>query len=241
MFTFEKYITTSNFFVCQQGIGFVKNHPEISVCLVAFDKSYYRDTLFTHFSLPFPNMLESAVTKRKAEYLAGRYAAGLLLKKVGCNGAVVTGTDRAPIWPTGWQGSISHTDTWAVAILTQYCSGIRLGVDIETFRPELIREIATNFTTDDERDVLIASGIPFETTLLIYFSAKESLFKALYPLVHHKFDFETAKLCELDSYNQSFTMKLTRQLASSLRTGYRITGHYMISQDGVTTMIVALV
>ncbi|EJV7098500.1 TPA: 4'-phosphopantetheinyl transferase [Escherichia coli] len=241
MFTFEQYITASNFFVCQQGIGFVKNHPEISVCLVVFDKSYYRDTLFTQFSLPFPNILESAVTKRRAEYLAGRYAAGQLLKKVGCNGAVATGTDRAPIWPTGWQGSISHTDTWAIAILTQYYPNISLGVDIETFRPELIREISTSFATDDELDVLTASDIPFETTLLIYFSAKESLFKALYPLVHHKFDFETSKLCEIDSYNQSFTMELTKKLASNLCTGYRITGHYMISQDSVTTMIVALV
>lgn len=240
MFTFEQYITASNF-ICQQGIGFAKNYPEIRVCLVAFDKSCYSDTLFTQFALPFPDMLKSAVAKRRAEYLAGRYAARQLLQEVGYNGVVATGADRAPVWPIGWRGSISHTETWAIAILTPHHSSINLGVDIETFRPDIIREIATNFTTDDERDVLTISSLPFETTLLMAFSAKESLFKALYPLVHHIFDFEVAKLCELDSHNQRVTLELTRQLAPSLPTGYRTTGHYMIGQDGVTTMTVVSV
>lgn len=238
MLTFEQYITASGF-ISQQSTGFVSCHPEVSVCRVGFDKSCYSDELFTHMSLPFPDILKSAVLKRRAEYLAGRYAARQLLQEVGCNGVVATGSDRAPIWPTGWRGSISHTETWAIAILAPYNFSIGLGVDIETFRPEIMREITTAFTTPDERDVLGASRLPFETALLIVFSAKESLFKALYPLVQQIFGFEVAKLCELDAHNNRFTMELTRQLTPSLRAGYRTTGHYLIGQDGVTTMVVA--
>lgn len=236
MFTFEQYITASGF-ISQQSTGFVSCHPEASVCLVGFDKSCYSDELFTQMSLPFPDILKSAVVKRRAEYLAGRYAARQLLQEVGCNGVVAAGPDRAPIWPTGWLGSISHTETWAIAILTPQHFSIGLGVDIETFRPEIMWEIATAFTTPDERDVLGASNLPFETALLICFSAKESLFKALYPLVQQIFGFEAARLCELDAHNNRFTMELTRQLTPNLRAGYRTTGHYLIGQDGVTTII----
>ncbi|MBN3189188.1 4'-phosphopantetheinyl transferase superfamily protein [Pectobacterium brasiliense] len=236
MFTFEQNVTASGF-ISQQSTGFVSCHPEVSVCLVGFDKSYYSDELFPLMSPPFPDILKSAVVKRRAEYLAGRYAARQLLQEVGCNGVVATGSDRAPIWPTGWLGSISHTETWAIAILTPHHFSVGLGVDIETFCPEKMREIATAFTTPDERGVLAASRLPFETALLIVFSAKESLFKALYPLVQQIFGFEAAKLCELDAHNNRFTMELTRQLAPNLRAGYRTTGHYLIGQDGVTTII----
>lgn len=238
MFTFEQHTTLSDF-IRQQSTGVVSSHPEISVCLVAFDKSCYSDILFTQLSLPFPDMLKSAIAKRRAEYLAGRHAARQLLREAGYSGTVATGADRAPVWPIGCWGSISHTEKWAIAILTPHHSGLRLGVDIETFRPDIIRKIATTFTTADERDVLAASHLPYETALLIVFSAKESLFKALYPLVQHIFGFEAAKLCELDPHNNRFTLELTRQLAPGLCAGYRTTGHYFTGQDGVTTMIVA--
>lgn len=240
MFIFEECITTSGF-IRQQGIGFAKKYQEISVCLVEYDKSVYSDSLSVHFMLPFPDILKSAVTKRRAEYLAGRYAARQLLQEVGYNGVVATGADRAPIWPIGWRGSISHTETLAIAVLTPNYTSINLGVDIEIFRPYIIQEIANNFATDDECALLTANVLPFETMLHIVFSAKESLFKALYPLVHHIFDFEVAKLCEFDSHNQSFTLELTRQLSPSLSIGYRTTGHYMISQGSVITMVVVSV
>lgn len=46
-------------------------------------------------------------------------------------------------------------------------------------------EIAPAFTIEEERALLAGSGLPFETALAIVFSAKESLFKALYPQVRH--------------------------------------------------------
>lgn len=77
----------------------------------------YSDMLFPQMSLSFPDMLRETVEKRRANYLAGRYAARQLLRDAGCNGAVNTGSDRAPIWPAGWVGSLNHTDKWVIAIL----------------------------------------------------------------------------------------------------------------------------
>jgi len=224
-------------FICQQRIGFARIYPEVSVCLAEFDTLHYRDALFSQLSIPFPEQLNSAVTKRRAEYLAGRYAARQLLVGAEDYGDVVTGVDRAPIWPTGWRGSISHTEKWAIAIITPCCSEISLGVDIEKFRPDIMGEIATTFTTSYERDILVASHLPYEVALFILFSAKESLFKALYPWVQHIFGFEAAKLCGLDTHRNCFTLELTQQLAPGLFSGYRVTGHYVITQDNVITMV----
>ncbi|MGD8204447.1 4'-phosphopantetheinyl transferase family protein [Pantoea sp. FN0305] len=237
MFTFAKHITPSTF-IYQQSLGVVTRHPEVSVCLVAFDSPGYRDALFTQLSIAFPDGLRSAVAKRRADYLAGRYAARQLLQNAGCESAVTMGADRAPVWPAGWWGSISHTEKWAIAILAPYRANIRLGVDIETLRPEVMREIATTFTTASERNLLDTRSLPYETALLIAFSAKESLFKALYPQAQHIFGFEAAKLCGLDPQQNRFTLELTSPLAPGLHAGYRIHGDYFIAADSVITLIV---
>ena len=71
MFTFEQNVTASGF-ISQQSTGFVSCHLEVSVCLVGFDKSHYSDELFPLMLPPFPDILKSAVVKRRAEYLPGR-------------------------------------------------------------------------------------------------------------------------------------------------------------------------
>lgn len=237
MFTLKKYSVPSAF-IRQQKIGLVTNHPEVSFCLIAFETSYYSDALFNQLSIPFPQMLKSAVIKRQADYLAGRYAASQLLKEAGCDVAVSMGNDRAPVWPAGWWGSISHTEKWAIAILAPYRSNINLGVDIETLRPRVMREIATTFTTASERELIATSSLPFENALLIAFSAKESLFKALYPQVQHIFGFEAARLCEISTSQNRFTLELTRPLAPSLHTGYRTNCYYLMNEDRVITLVV---
>lgn len=237
MFTFKKHLTPSAF-ICQQSLGVVTHHPDVSICLVAFDSAAYRDALFTQLSIAFPDGLRSAVAKRRADYLAGRYAARQLLQNAGCESAVTIGADRAPVWPAGWWGSISHTDKWAIAILAPYRANLRLGVDIETLRPEVMREIATTFTTASERNLLVTPSLPYETALLIAFSAKESLFKALYPQVQHIFGFEAARLCELNPQQNRFTLELTMPLAPGLHAGYCIHGDYFFAEDSVITLIV---
>ena len=117
---------------------------------------------------------------------------------------------------------------------------VRLGFrpHIEEFRPDVMLEAATIFTTCEERDVLAATELPVEIALLIVFSAKESLFKALYPQVQKFFGFEAAKLRELDTLNNKFRLQLTKQLAPDLYEGSYISGHYMIDMGHVITIVV---
>lgn len=170
-------------FINHQKTGFITESPLVKVCLVEYEINAYHDILFSELGIDFPRKLSTAARKRRAEFLAGRYAAHFLLKQVDCDETVMIGSNREPIWPQGWIGSISHTGQSAIAVVAPQKSLISVGIDIEFNRPDIMIEIASIFTTADEYQLLEQCGLSIETALLIVFSAKESLFKALYPQV----------------------------------------------------------
>ena len=47
----------------------------------------------------------------------------------------MTGTDRAPLWPAGAVGSISHTDDYCVVVVGHSVEHRSLGVDAEPAAP----------------------------------------------------------------------------------------------------------
>lgn len=216
--------------------------PCLRYCLINFDIRYYQDELFAYFAIPFPPSLSSAVVKRRAEYVAVRYAAKILLQTEGCNNSPGIGQDRAPAWPSGWCGSLSHTDGYAIALVTSQEAGLIPGVDIETFSSLTktfssltIRETANLFSSLDEQALLVDSGIDYEIALLITFSAKESLFKALYPEVRHFFGFEAARVCKIDLLQQRITLELTQSLTQYRTKGSQIAGYYVLRDNQIIT------
>ncbi|MBS0123389.1 4'-phosphopantetheinyl transferase family protein [Thetidibacter halocola] len=113
---------------------------------------------------------------RLAEFTAGRLAARRAMQAAGCPPAAIPqGADRAPIWPRGLRGSISHAGGLAIAVIAS--DGQSPGLDLEPLTaidPALAAEIRR---PDEDGD------------LLRLFSAKEAAFKALYPLVGVMFGF----------------------------------------------------
>jgi len=217
--------------------GCLTPFPQLRYCLVVFDVHLYRDALFAQYAVPMPAFLRSSVIKRRAEYLAVRYAAQRLLRDMNCSASVGSAPDRAPVWPAGVCGSLSHTGNCAIAVLAPAAEGRTAGVDIEVFAPVAMKETAELFTTPEERCCLAACGIDYETALLIAFSAKESLYKALYPEVGYFFDFDAACLREIDMRDKRFTLVLTRTLSPAYVAGSRICGHYAILKGHVVTVI----
>ncbi len=119
-----------------------------------------------------------AVPKRVHEFAGGRACARAALARLGFNGvALPMGTDRAPLWPAGITGSITHTDGFCAAVVATTATIRALGVDVEPAdavkahlwhricRPE---ELAT-FQSADSREATRAA------TLI--FSAKEAFYK----------------------------------------------------------------
>ncbi|MDZ7323445.1 4'-phosphopantetheinyl transferase superfamily protein [Kosakonia sacchari] len=236
MFTSQLSHSSSDF-VVRSETGFITPFPAIAYCKLAFDTASYRDALFSEYAIPFPTALDKAVVKRRAEYLAVRYAARQLLKTAGCDGHVGTSPGREPVWPAGWCGSLSHTRGHAIAIIAPRNAGLTPGIDIEMFDASAMRETAEMFTSPEERRLLAACGLAYETALLIVFSAKESLFKALYPEVKCFFGFEAARIRRIDTAAQSFTLELTQLLTPERKQGCQFNGQYLIEENRVITLI----
>lgn len=96
---------------------------------------------------------------------------------------VAASTERAPLWPTGVLGSISHTDNFAISAVGSAKKIAFIGIDVEVRQQEIFIDIANEFTSSIEQNYLLSLALPYDISLLIVFSAKESLFKALWPTV----------------------------------------------------------
>ena len=120
-----------------------------------------------------------AVVKRQRTFAAGRACAR---RALGVEVAIGVGTHGAPQWPAGFVGSITHTDDDAAAVASQALRAI--GIDLESLAhaarvADLIATVAT------PRDVLPAHA----DVAALVFSAKESIYKCLYPLTGRLLDF----------------------------------------------------
>ncbi|HYD78352.1 MAG TPA: 4'-phosphopantetheinyl transferase superfamily protein [Paucimonas sp.] len=141
-----------------------------------------------------PAALERAVPKRQAEYLAGRYCAQASLSAIGLPAPVEINSDRSPRWPPGGVGSISHADGLAVAVAARRERYGAVGIDVERMLDaETAAQIGGMLVVEDEMD-LRPAGWSRERFLTLVFSAKEALYKAVYPLCGQIMEFHDARL-----------------------------------------------
>lgn len=140
-----------------------------------------------------------ASIKRLGEFRAGRYAARLALQNFGIvDQAILQDQKRSPKWPEGFVGSISHSKLYAAAIVAPKAHYLSLGLDIEDIsspRSTPLEKLAEKILTPAERSQL-EDNLSYER-LLTYFSAKEALFKAVYPLVHKLFWYHDAEMKQI--------------------------------------------
>lgn len=128
-----------------------------------------------------------AVAGRRAEFAAGRAAARRALEALGHERvAIPMAEDRAPVWPEGVVGSLSHSATACIAVVARADRYKSLGVDIEPYDP-LPEDIVHEIGREDE-----IAGIGPDRRLAArqLFSAKEAAYKAQYPLTRTLFGFE---------------------------------------------------
>lgn len=155
--------------------------------------------LFETAGIGFPQQLKSASTGRQLEYLAGRICATTALGGIGINNVQVgSNADRSPIWPVGCTGSISHKRQRAVAVANkQY--GL-LGVDVEMLmKPASAEKIARKIINDAEVKRMADGPYDFAKSLTVVFSAKEALYKAIYPRVKRYLPFHICELMEIST------------------------------------------
>lgn len=170
--------------------------------------------------MPLPERLQRAVLLRRLDFLAGRWCARESLRLAGFDEALPLplGNHGSPVWPSGWIGSISHDDGWAIAAAAPLDRVHALGLDIETkLLPDVADTIHPQIAHHHELALLDERCIDRVTGLTVLFSAKESLFKALYPQVGCYFDFLDAALVDINADTGTLSLRLLKTLSDTHR------------------------
>ena len=181
----------------------------------------------------------SGAAKRQCEYLAGRLCAREALHSLtGQPDIPIIGVDRAPCWPDGVAGSITHSHGQAAALVGYTAHWRSLGVDLErVLRPERSQRLLGEILTPGERERLNRLDPTLHPWLVsLTFSAKESLFKALYPLTGVRFYFQDAELLSWTREGQ-LRMGLLRDLNDEWQAGATVDGQFGTLGDQVLTMV----
>jgi 4'-phosphopantetheinyl transferase EntD len=174
-----------------------------------------------------------AVPKRIQEFAAGRACARAALSQLGYGVvALPAGTDRAPRWPAGATGSITHTDGFCAAVVAATAQIRALGLDTEpqdSVKPHLWRRICSPeelaiLKTQDATDAVVAA------TLI--FSAKEAFYKCQHTLTGQWLGFTDISVSiEPDR----FSVRPTRSLQIAEQHPGPWQGRYLHEQGRVIT------
>lgn len=133
--------------------------------------------------------------RRKQEFVAGRTHARRALTALGVKPvAIPVGLDRAPIWPSGVVGSITHSKRFAGAIVARQAIIQSVGFDIEEVTPNIVSLIPLILTSQECK--ILQSRPANEHALLasLIFSIKESVFKAYWPLTYLFLEFKDVEI-----------------------------------------------
>lgn len=186
-----------------------------------------------------PQATERFHPDRRREYILGRVCASKAYEM--CVGSELLSlpslASRAPQWPADVIGSISHDQNFVAAVVALKADLLAVGLDFEVIgrtKPEIAPRIC------NEDDVQNHSSLSEAQLLTVIFSAKESLYKALYPIVNVFFGFEAAAVKEIDVQAKTFIIELRESLSSSFSKKHRFNGRFIITQGSCLTVIEVL-
>jgi len=176
--------------------------------------------------------LVGAVEKRRREFQSGRRLARRLLATNGHQPAVIPmGDNRLPVWPPNVIASISHTNALVAVALARSPRVKSLGIDIEHLDGAR-SDIEDLVLLRHEKTVTESS----KACLTEFFSAKEAVFKACFPLHQEYFEFTDI---EVDFQGADFRARSVSPLhsAETIENGV---GQFAIIQDHVISLYVAV-
>ncbi|MCG7497381.1 4'-phosphopantetheinyl transferase superfamily protein [Vibrio sp. Of7-15] len=230
----------SGFIESFQKHEFSEYHSGLSVYMCEYNTEMFSSDIYDKLTFQEPTHISKAVTKRRAEFLAGRITAMVALESLNARDvSVAVGMQRNPIWPEGYVGSISHTSKRAIAAVSPSHAATLVGIDYEEIIPiNVATKIAPQILTSDELHLYYQLSMGFAQFFTIVFSAKESLFKAIYPKVEMYINFSEAKVTEICTAKKTFTIELCSTLLSDeLEVGQVFKGHLLLDETSITTMI----
>ncbi len=165
-----------------------------------------------------------AAPKRISEFAAGRACARAALSQLGYGAvALPAGADRAPCWPAGATGSITHTHGFCAAVVAATTKIRALGLDAEphdSVKPHLWRRICCPEELATLQAQEAAQALAAATLI---FSAKEAFYKCQHTLTGEWLGFtDIAVKIESDHFSVRSTrsLQIAHLLPEPWRGGY---------------------
>ncbi|MEU3336791.1 4'-phosphopantetheinyl transferase family protein [Streptomyces sp. NPDC002144] len=141
-------------------------------------------------------VVAQAVPKRRREFALVRACARRAMEKLGVPPQpVLPGERGAPVWPAGLVGSMTHCEGYSAAALVRAADLASLGIDAEPHGP-LPDGVLDAVSLPGEADRLrrLVDEHPEVHWDRLLFSAKESVYKAWFPLTGRWLEFTEADL-----------------------------------------------
>ncbi|HTJ70998.1 MAG TPA: 4'-phosphopantetheinyl transferase superfamily protein [Actinospica sp.] len=141
--------------------------------------------------------IAQSVAKRRVEFAAVRRCARRALGELGYPPVpILPGEQREPQWPEGVVGSMTHCAGYCAAAVARSGEVSALGIDAEVHAP-LPEGVLDLISLESERKRIAALTASVPNSLhwdRVLFSAKESVYKAWFPLTRRWLGFEQADI-----------------------------------------------
>jgi 4'-phosphopantetheinyl transferase EntD len=183
-------------------------------------------------------VVTNAVAKRRREFGTVRHLARQALAELGIDPVpVLPGDQRAPIWPAGIVGSMTHCDGYRAAVVARGGDVHSVGIDAEPHGP-LPDGVLEAVTVPEELPRLqaLTAADPTVHWDRMLFCAKEAVYKTWFPLTGAWLGFEEASVTLLPG--GAFYAQLLVPgpwLGDAEITGF--TGLWLVEDDLVITAI----
>jgi 4'-phosphopantetheinyl transferase EntD len=140
-------------------------------------------------------IVESAGAKRRAEFSTGRACAHEALRRLGVPDAPLLMLEsRAPAWPAGRVGSISHTKGCCAAVVGRSPPWLAIGLDVER-DVALVPGLEARVCTPAERAWLVERPAAERGDWAkVFFSAKEAVYKCQHPVAGLRLGFQDVEV-----------------------------------------------
>jgi 4'-phosphopantetheinyl transferase EntD len=171
-------------------------------------------------------VISRAVEKRRREFRTVRHCARLALRELGLPpAAVLPGEHREPLWPPGVVGSMTHCAGYRAAVVARSGDLLTVGIDAEPHQrlpPDVLAAIALADEQVQIAELAAAHGASHWDRIL--FCAKETVYKAWFPLTQRWLGFHDAAVT-IDPAEGTFSARL-------LVRGPTVAGHVLAEFDG---------
>jgi 4'-phosphopantetheinyl transferase EntD len=180
-------------------------------------------------------LLVGAVAERLAEFGTARHCARQALGRLGAPASpILRGPKREPLWPAGIVGSLTHCTGYRGAAVAHAAEILTIGIDAEPHIP-IPQRVRQRVLLDAEHAWIeeAPAGIHWDRLM---FSAKESVYKAWFPLARRWLGFEDAELT-IDPTIGTFHARLLVKLPPGLPAGFD--GRFLV-EDGLVLTAIAV-